>query len=465
MHSQGVSARTAIVTDSVEIDYATLAELIAEGAAYLEAAGVEQDSVVGLLIADEVQHLIASLSLLAVGAGQITLATHDQPAMRDELADRVSATHLLGEQSEQATADRVLLWPADRESRRTSTHWQRDPASGGRLFLRTSGTTGRTNILAFSEAQIGLQAQRHPEYAGERLLRLAGIEHNNSKRHRLYCVWNGGTNVFIDHGHADLVSFVRDKDVTCLDISRMHAEGLPHLKEAAALGGIKIRTGGSAVPYATRQAIEQAVSRQLFVRYASSETGAIAMARPGEHDSDECSGRPIDGVELRILDQDGAPLPPGETGEIAIRAPGMVDGYLDNPEQTALRFRDGWFHPGDIGYVRPDGQLVVQGRKDEMIIMNGLNIFPKEIEAALEGHPEIAYAAALALPSRIHGDIPVAAVELAGDSLLTPPEIQRWAHPLLGLRAPKRIVIVDSLPRNSQGKVAKRALLPLFERK
>lgn len=465
MHGQGLSARTAIVTDSIEIDYATLADLIAEGAAFLSESGIGRNSIVGLLIADEVQHLIASLSLLTVGADQITLATHDQPAMRDELADRVGATHVLMGQAGRDAAERAVIWPAAREARQTSAEWRRDPASGGRLFLRTSGTTGRTNILAFSEEQIGLQAERHPEYAGERLLRLAGIEHNNSKRHRLYCVWNGGANIFIDHGHADLVGFVHSKDVTCLDISRMHAEGLPHLKNAPALSGVKIRTGGSALPYATRQAIEQAASRQLFVRYASSETGAIAMAGPGEHDADECSGRPIDGVELRILDQAGTPLPPGETGEIAIRATGMVEGYFDNPEQTALRFRDGWFHPGDIGYLRPDGQLVVQGRKDEMIIMNGLNIFPREIEATLEGHPEIAYAAALALPSRIHGDIPVAAVELAGGSGLTPPDIQRWAHPLLGLRAPKRIVIVDRLPRNSQGKVTKRDLPPLFERK
>jgi acyl-CoA synthetase (AMP-forming)/AMP-acid ligase II len=189
------------------------------------------------------------------------------------------------------------------------------------------------------------------------------------------------------------------------------------------------------------------------------------MAMPGEHDADECSGRPIDGVELRIVDASGSVVPQGTVGEIALRTPGMVTAYFGNEAQTAARFRDGWFYPGDVGLIRSDGQLVVQGRKDEMIIMNGLNIFPKEIESVLESHPDIRIAAALALPSRTHGDIPVAAVELAANSELSGPDIQRWAHGQLGPRSPKRIVIVDRLPRNSQGKITKKDLLPLFERK
>jgi acyl-CoA synthetase (AMP-forming)/AMP-acid ligase II len=189
------------------------------------------------------------------------------------------------------------------------------------------------------------------------------------------------------------------------------------------------------------------------------------MAMPGEHDTDECSGRPIDGVELRIVDGSGSVVPQGMVGEIALRTPGMITGYFGNEEQTAARFRNGWFYPGDVGLIRADGQLVIQGRKDEMIIMNGLNIFPKEIESVLESHPDIRIAAALALPSRNHGDIPVAAVELAPNSGLSGPDIQRWAQPQLGLRSPKRIVIVDRLPRNSQGKITKKELLPLFERK
>lgn len=465
-HARVRPSRQAIVAAGLSLDYAALVEQVDRGAAFLAALGIGPAATVGLTIRDEVEHLVASLALFALGARQITLASHDQPEMRRDLADRAGVTHRLVDDSAFDTGGTAVVWtPGDPPA--TTAPEIMAAAGQGRLFLRTSGTTGKTNILEFSESQIGLQAARHAEYAGERLLRLAAIEHNNSKRHRLYALWNGGTNIFFDNRDPDLIGFIRDAQVSCLDISRMHAEGLPHLKGVEQLAGLKIRTGGSAVPWSTRAAIERAVSGNLYVRYAASETGAIAMALPGEHDADECSGRPVTGVAVRIVDPTGTDLPPGEVGEIGVRAPGMVERYHDNEEQTAARFRDGWFYPGDVGYRRADGQIVVQGRADEMIIMNGLNIFPKEIEAVLESHPAIRYTAALAIESRIHGAIPVAAVELheGADAAITGAELARWAHPLLGLRAPKRVVIVPALPRNSQGKVTKRDLLPLFEAK
>lgn len=461
-HARIHPSRQAVVAAGTELDYAALLRRVDHGAAFLAARGIGPGATVGLTIRDEVEHLVASLALFALGTRQITLASHDQPKMRRDLADRAGVTHrLVDDPADDGGDDAVLAWRRGDASAETIPAIPPTSAEG-RLFLRTSGTTGRTNILEFSESQIGLQAERHADYAGERLLRLAAIEHNNSKRHRLYALWNGGTNIFFDSRGSDPIGFIRDQRVSCLDISRMHAEGLPHLKGADQLAALKIRTGGSAVPWPTRAAIERAVSRNLYVRYAASETGAIAMALPGEHDADECSGRPVAGVEIRIVDSTGADLPPGEVGRIGVRAPGMVERYHDNAEQTAARFRDGWFYPGDVGYRRADGQIVVQGRADEMIVMNGLNIFPKEIEAVLESHPQVRYAAALAIESRIHGNIPVAAVELYENASITGAELARWAHPLLGLRTPKRIVLVPALPRNSQGKVTKRDLIPLF---
>jgi long-chain acyl-CoA synthetase len=141
----------------------------------------------------------------------------------------------------------------------------------------------------------------------------------------------------------------------------------------------------------------------------------------------------------------------------------MASGYVDNPQQSALRFRDGWFYPGDLGLLRGDGQLVVQGRHDDMIVLNGLNIFPAEIERVLERHPAVAEAAALPLASLVHGQIPVAAVVLRPGEEVSAADLRRYCHQQLGLRAPRRVLVIERLPKNSQGKTVKKDLVACFQ--
>jgi len=116
-----------------------------------------------------------------------------------------------------------------------------------------------------------------------------------------------------------------------------------------------------------------------------------------------------------------------------------------------------------LGQNFDDGQLILDGRTDDMIILNGLNIFPAEIERVLESHPDVDCVAALGLPSQVHGQIPVAAVILKAWVSATAVELRGFVRASLGLRAPRRIIVLDSFPRNSQGKVLKRELLKLFQ--
>ncbi|WP_055049359.1 class I adenylate-forming enzyme family protein [Devosia sp. A16] len=441
---------TAVVSEAGQFDYAELLGRVERYLARLAQQGVGAGAIVGVEIADEVEHLIASLALIAAGAHHITLATHDPPAVRSELAGRVGVTHVVGQGAEVTRRNAVFAAEGEGE---------------GGVYLKTSGTTGGMNIIAFTAAQLAAQALRHPEYSTERLLRLASIEHNNSKRHRLYCMLMGGTNVFRPPGDFDEAAFCARHRVTCLDISRMHASNLAAQDRPGRFEGTKLRTGGSAIPIDVRRAVEQRVTPLLYVRYASTESGAIAMAGPGEHDEAESVGRPLPGVDLQIVGPDDQPLPRGETGRIRLRAPGVATGYLDGGEQTAERFRDGWFWPGDVGMLRADGSLIVQGRQDDMMVLNGLNIFPAEIERVLERHPDVSVAAALPLASRIHGQIPVAAVELKAKATTSAAQLQAYAREHLALRAPRRILVVEQLPRNSQGKIMRRAIAVLFEQR
>ncbi len=448
--SQGEHA--AIVKENLTVSYHDLFQCVNRSRLALQASDFTASDVVGITLDDEVENLIVSLALMAIGAAQITLASHDTKQLRISVAERAGVSKIV------SGFDPAWLKPEFCPGDRRIARSERAAV----VYFRTSGTTGDCNIVPLSEHQIAVQAKRNADYETERLMRLASIEHNNSKRHRLFCIWAGGTNVFRPKASFDLIEFVLNHSVTCLDISRMHASDIASLEGADRLSAVKLRAGGSALPYAVRKSIEENVTRKLYVRYGATECGSISVAGPGEHDEAETVGHIFDDVELEIVDNLGNRTAVDESGQIRLRAPGIATSYLNSPEDTAERFRDGWFYPGDLGCIRENGVLIVLGRSDDMFILNGVNIFPAEIERILEAHPNVSCAAALGMPSRVHGHIPVAAVEMKKNAVTSSAELRHFARAALGLRAPRRILVLDSMPRNSQGKITRHALLPLF---
>jgi acyl-CoA synthetase (AMP-forming)/AMP-acid ligase II len=141
---------------------------------------------------------------------------------------------------------------------------------------------------------------------------------------------------------------------------------------------------------------------------------------------------------------------------VRVRGEGVIKAYLDNPEATARHMRGGWFHPGDLASFTARGALVLQGRTDDMMIFDGLNIYPAEIERALLQHPAVAEAAAFPVRSKVHQDRPAAAVVLRHPA----PErdIKAWCRERIGSAAPHLVLILAGLPRNAGGKVVKREL-------
>lgn len=140
------------------------------------------------------------------------------------------------------------------------------------------------------------------------------------------------------------------------------------------------------------------------------------------------------------------------------RRPGARLARQGDPVATAKHFVDGWFHPRDVAMVTPGGVLRYLGRKDDMMKLANINIFSAEIERVLEEHPAVAGAAAFPIPSAVHGEIPAAAVELRAPGDVDAPSLSACARERLGVRAPRRIAILDALPRNATGKVVKRDL-------
>ncbi|HEU5348009.1 MAG TPA: acyl-CoA synthetase [Ktedonobacterales bacterium] len=207
--------------------------------------------------------------------------------------------------------------------------------------------------------------------------------------------------------------------------------------------------------------IERIFGQRILERYGMTETG---MNLTNPHDGERRRGTvggPFPGQEARVVEvASRAVLPPGVIGEIEVRGPHVFTGYINRPEATAEAFSpDGWFKTGDLGWVSDDGYFTITGRARELIISGGYNIYPREIEDVLATHPAVAEVAVLGAPDEDMGEQVVAAiVPKAGE---TPPAediIAFCRERLASYKKPRRVVFVESLPRNALGKVQKHVL-------
>ncbi len=171
------------------------------------------------------------------------------------------------------------------------------------------------------------------------------------------------------------------------------------------------------------------------------------------------AGIPRTDVEVKIVDADGNALPPGDTGEIVTRSDLVMKGYWRDPEATAETLRDGWLHTGDMGYMDKHGYLYLMDRSKDMIISGGENIYPREIEEVLAGHPAVREVAVIGIPDPQWGEAIKAVVSLAPGSTVTETElIDFCTEHIARYKKPRSVDFVDELPKNNYGKILKREL-------
>lgn len=174
-------------------------------------------------------------------------------------------------------------------------------------------------------------------------------------------------------------------------------------------------------------------------------------------------GRPFFHTEVRVVDEDGQDLPPEEKGEVLLRAPNMMKGYLNRPDETAAAIKDGWLHTGDIAKMDADGFLYILDRKKDMIISGGENIYPAEIEDALLNNPKVADVGVIGYPHEKWGEAVKAIVVVQEGQSLTEEELIEWCQGKIGrFKIPKSVVITDAIPRTPTGKILKTELRKQF---
>ncbi|PWR22430.1 acyl-CoA synthetase [Zavarzinia compransoris] len=231
-------------------------------------------------------------------------------------------------------------------------------------------------------------------------------------------------------------------------------------------GSLKtILYGASPIPLDLLRAGMQTFACDFVQGYGLTETcGAAICLAPADHDPEgsprmRSCGRPLPGVEVRIVDPAGRDLPPGEVGEIVIRSGLNMIGYWGRPADTEKTIRDGWLHTGDAGYRDADGYVYIHDRVKDMIVSGAENIYPAEVESALFGHPAIADVAVIGVPDEKWGEAVKAVVVLKPGAAADAAEIVAFARTrIAAYKAPKTVDFVDVLPRNPSGKLLKREL-------
>ncbi len=219
-------------------------------------------------------------------------------------------------------------------------------------------------------------------------------------------------------------------------------------------------SGGAPLPPSVLEAFEAKYGVPIYEGYGPTECSPVLTVNPPLGVRKVGSvGPAIPQVELQVVDDADAPVPVGEVGEIVARGPNVMKGYHNRPTETAQALRGGWYHTGDLGRVDADGYYYIVDRKTDLILVGGLNVYPREVELALASHPAVAEAAVIGVPDPVRGETPKALVVLRDGLQTDPQELIQWCRQrLANYKVPRTISIVSHLPKTVTGKILKTEL-------
>lgn len=341
-------------------------------------------------------------------------------------------------------------------------------------LLYTSGTTGRSKGAMLTQTNILSNActlvKEWRFTADDILLHALPIFHT----HGLFVATNvtlaaGSSMIFMPKFDLDQIITKLPEATTMMGVPTFYTRLLDDERFSGALAKhMRLFVSGSAPLLAeTHIQFEKRTGHKILERYGMTETN---MNTSNPYDGDRRAGTvgfPLPGVELKITDPDtGNMLPNGEVGQIEVRGPNVFKGYWQMPEQTAAELREnGFFITGDLGKIDEDGYVHIVGRNKDLIISGGYNIYPKEIELVLDNQPGVLESAVIGVPHPDFGET-VLGVVVPQSSLV--PDLDRIMDTvrssLARFKHPRRLVILDELPRNSMGKVQKNVLRNQYQR-
>jgi long-chain acyl-CoA synthetase len=474
--------RPALKLDDATVTYEQLDEGSARAAALLKSKGLEPGDRVGIMLPNVPYFAIAYYGVLRAGGVVVPMnvllkGREVSFYLEDPEAKLLFAWHDFAEAAEkgadEAGAEVITVKPGEFE--KLLGEHDPDTAIADRdgddtaVILYTSGTTGKPkgaelthdNMYKNAEVAAGLGEVSHEDV----LLGALPLFHSFGQTCGLNAgVYTGSCLTLIprfDPAKA-LEIIQRDKVTVFQGVPTMYTAMLQHEdKDDYDLSCLRIcMSGGSAMPVEILKGFEEAFGCKVLEGYGLSETSPVAsFNHPDKERKPGSIGTPIDGVEMKVVDDDGNEVDQGEVGEIVIKGHNVMKGYWNREEATGEAIKDGWFYSGDMAKVDEDGYFFIVDRKKELIIRGGYNVYPREIEEVLYEHPAVAEVAVVGVPDEKMGEEVGAAVALKKDQEVSEDELRDFVkNEVANYKYPRKIWFVDELPKGPTGKILKREI-------
>ena len=465
----------------------------------LTEAGVGAGDRVVVVLPDGAAFCVAVLGAMRAGAAVVPVGTGSVPRELEIVFDQAGPTAVVADESERAAADAAaavgarLLAPPSTDASAGAGSAAGGPVGGGEslaLIVFTSGTTGRPRgvqlshraLLANREQAAALRPA--PVTPVDRVMLALPLYHvYGMAAGMLQVCWAGATVVlpgrFDPQDAVDAVVSERVSVVAGVPSMFRALLDVPADRLRPALGGVRLCTsGGAPLPREWLAAFREATGLELHEGYGLSEGGPVItsndLGRPPKPGS---VGRVLPGVELRLVDPDGNPLASGteggdfrddddlagdgsdpseDTGLIALRGANLFSGYW--PDSSGGPGEDGWFRTADVGYLDADGDLHLVDRSSDLVIVNGFNVYPREVEQVIAELDAVAEVAVVGVPDDRTGAAVKAVVVPADDGLTEQAVREHCAARLARFKRPAEVTFTDALPRTPTGKIARRRL-------
>ena len=472
----------ALLADDAVISYAELDARVDRAAAGLRAVGVAQGERVGLLADNGVPLVTALYGIWRAGAVAVPLTAGStteearyvlgHAGVRAVVVDGSHRQTILAIEDALADLAQVLdaddaAWAALAPDAPQAPDREGD---GLALLAYTAGTTGQPRGAMLRHAHLAAnheQLEATRQQVGERdvVLGVLPMSHiyglNVGLAYPLGC---GAAVACLERfePEACLDAVARDHVTVVLGVPPMYAAWLQVGPGERDLSSIRLAASGAA-PLApeTATAFEAAFGVPIWEGYGLTETAPVLTTTAmGDHPRPGSVGRPVPDVELRLVGDRGQPVAPGDPGEILARGPNVFDGYWRDRAATERAFTaDGFFRTRDVGYADADGEIHLIDRKSDLIIVNGFNVYPREVEDVLVDHPSVAQAGVVGVADARSGEAVKAVVVLRPGATVSEDELARYcARFLARFKCPGQIAFADELPSLATGKLLRREL-------